>query len=305
MERENRKCFICGNEGYRIISVSHRNTFVDIKYCAACGLFYTNPLIELNFSDNQEYYSDISNNKRRQKLQEWKVKEPSVAVASKEVARRKVEFLLNFLDEHNPQNIDILDVGCNQGFFLYICKSMGLDTFGVELSVNLVKKAREYLGLNVHCGYLEKTDFKNQKFDIVHISHVLEHVANPVPFIERSVDLVKQGGLLYIAVPNEAALTYVILRKLGFSISTINVPFHLYGYTKKALKKIFVDTYGLKTMAIFTYSKGDKMWWQREPDIDSFSEFYGGIYKFLFRKAIEPFEKIFDAQTCIVVVFKR
>src|SRR6185436_6978988 len=67
----------------------------------------------------------------------------------------------------------------------------------------------------------------DQLFDLVIMSHVLEHVWHPTNFLRVATSLVKPGGYIYIEVPFEL-YTPLVRKKLGdpchvgyFSIHTL------------------------------------------------------------------------------------
>jgi ubiquinone/menaquinone biosynthesis C-methylase UbiE len=58
-------------------------------------------------------------------------------------------------------------------------------------------------GLNVVCGDIIKTDFSDQEFDIVHCSHVIEHIAYPqiIKALDELIRITKVGGYIIIRSP--------------------------------------------------------------------------------------------------------
>jgi len=56
----------------------------------------------------------------------------------------------------------------------------------------------------VNCinNYFEEHDFKNNKFDTVIHSHVLEHTYEPVKFVSKISSILDDGGLHYVSIPN-------------------------------------------------------------------------------------------------------
>jgi hypothetical protein len=51
-------------------------------------------------------------------------------------------------------------------------------------------------------NYFEEHDFKNNKFDTIIHSHVLEHTYDPIKFISKASSILDEGGLHYISIPN-------------------------------------------------------------------------------------------------------
>lgn len=90
----------------------------------------------------------------------------------------------------------ILDVGCGNGKKLsYLQKNFKLKRV-VGIDKNLVKGDFEFVK-----GDIE--NFKiNDKFDLIIMSHVLEHSKSPIGLLERCKDHLAEHGKIYIEVPN-------------------------------------------------------------------------------------------------------
>jgi 2-polyprenyl-3-methyl-5-hydroxy-6-metoxy-1,4-benzoquinol methylase len=98
---------------------------------------------------------------------------------------------------------NVLDVGCGFGAFLFALKEKGFrKTRGLEFNDAAVKAACEK-GLKVTRDSVEDhaAQMKGQ-YDLVTCFQVLEHVSQVQQFIGSLVSLLKPGGKLVIAVPN-------------------------------------------------------------------------------------------------------
>jgi SAM-dependent methyltransferase len=95
-----------------------------------------------------------------------------------------------------------LDVGCGTGVFLSCIRRHGWDVVGVDTSPAAAAAARDLFGITVHVGELENAPFDEQSFDFIHMSHVIEHVSQPVATLHRAAALLRPGGRLYIETPN-------------------------------------------------------------------------------------------------------
>lgn len=102
----------------------------------------------------------------------------------------------------------LLDVGVGDGGFLATATAAGFQGEGTELSVTGAGFAREK-GLIVRLGQFTDLEWPAATFDIITIWHVLEHLPNPSAAVRHAYQLLKPGGILVIAVPNE---THTILR---------------------------------------------------------------------------------------------
>lgn len=99
-----------------------------------------------------------------------------------------------------------LDIGCSAGKLLQeVAKAHpGIRSVGVDIDPVYTKFAD---GLQI----IPSIDDAVGKFDLITIIHTLEHVPNPVPFMEKVASLLSDGGILIVEVPNRQARLYVCL----------------------------------------------------------------------------------------------
>lgn len=96
----------------------------------------------------------------------------------------------------------ILDVGAGEGAYLRIVGRCGWSTAGIDLSPNSESRSSGPDAPEVAVGDFTTYDFGESGFDVVHMSHVLEHFHDPRAALEKAFQLLAPGGLLYIATPN-------------------------------------------------------------------------------------------------------
>ena len=101
-----------------------------------------------------------------------------------------------------------LDLGCGAGTFLHRLKQLGWEVTGVDVSPTAVGVARSAYGLTVHLGQLEEAPLDESSFDFIHMSHVIEHVRDPIATLEAAARLLKPSGWLYIETPNAASVAF-------------------------------------------------------------------------------------------------
>lgn len=117
----------------------------------------------------------------------------------------------------------LLDVGCGNGAFLVRAREMGWTVLGCEPDAAAVAACRG-LGLDVVQGDVFHPAFDQQHFDVITMSHVIEHVADPSALLKRAHALLRPGGLLWAALPNPRSLG---LRVFGAAWRGLHIPFHL------------------------------------------------------------------------------
>ncbi|ABB32406.1 SAM-dependent methyltransferase, putative [Geobacter metallireducens GS-15] len=95
----------------------------------------------------------------------------------------------------------LLEIGCGSGTMLSYLGSLGWRTEGIDVDPSAVANARSK-GLNVAQGDLLEQPYGDNTFDAVMISHVIEHVPNPVELLTECYRILKPGGVLSLVTPN-------------------------------------------------------------------------------------------------------
>lgn len=213
MELEHlKKCLLCGSEDIPALDKDN-----NICRCDACGYMFDNPRpskkdIGIFYSQNDKYDMWLGEEGSRDRL--WK---------------RRLKLIRKY-----RQSGCLLDAGTGIGQFLYFAKEY-FTVSGTEVSESAVKIAKEKYGLSIFKGELEDIRF-DPIYDMVTLFHVLEHVHDPLSTIKRCHELLKPGGILIIAVPNDVSGIQIWIKKI-FSIAGIGKfrKFGRFGLTKLAL----------------------------------------------------------------------
>ncbi len=138
--------------------------------------------------------------------------------------------LLNLL-AHHTRGKDILDVGCGMGAFVDTCTSAGWNPQGIDLSKPAVEIAQSF-GLPVKNLDFFCDSIRPKSFDVITMFEVIEHLPDPVSFLQRAEAVVKPGGLVYLTTPNFGSIDR---RVLGKEWSAIHRE-HLTYFTPSTLK---------------------------------------------------------------------
>lgn len=95
----------------------------------------------------------------------------------------------------------LLDVGCGDGRFLVQAQSCGWNVEGVDPDPRAVAEGLRQ-GVPVRMGGLALFAHQVACFDEITLSHVIEHVHDPVRTLADCYRLLKPGGRLWVATPN-------------------------------------------------------------------------------------------------------
>lgn len=105
----------------------------------------------------------------------------------------------------------MLDVGPGTGIFLHLAREAGWEPRGIDVCVEGAQQARTEFDVPVDVGDFETYPYDPESFDCITMLDVLEHTIDPVAFLARARALLAPGGLLYVAVPNQASLLTTLL----------------------------------------------------------------------------------------------
>lgn len=160
-------------------------------------------------------------------------------------------FIKNFFNtiykELKPLKIEsVLDVGCGEGFTLkrLKAKKIGKVFKGVDLEKEAIRLGRrENPKLDLNIGDIYNLKFKDNSFDLVISTEVLEHLEKPSIALKELARVSKKYILL--SVPNEPLFLLSNYTQWGKDIGHINK------WTSRRFKK-FIKSSGLKIVAAKT-----------------------------------------------------
>lgn len=146
----------------------------------------------------------------------------------------------------------LLDVGCGDGAFLARMKRLGWEVVGVELDEQAAHIARTQSGADVFVGPLEEAGFADGSFDAITLSHVIEHLADPLDQLRRCGKLLRKGGRVVVTTPNAESLGHRIFREHWRGLE---VPRHLMLFSLRTLGQLASEA-GFATSALRTSARG-------------------------------------------------
>jgi len=137
---------------------------------------------------------------------------------------------ISYCNSYLKNKKTLLEIGSGAGQSLIRFEENGFEVTGIEpdeRNVNLINKKLEK-GKCI-CGFLEEIQLE-EKFDVIWISHVFEHIVRPDLFLQKCKSMLNPDGFVFIEVPN--CLNKDILKS---SIMDNPSTFH---FTKKAILKM-------------------------------------------------------------------
>jgi SAM-dependent methyltransferase len=133
-----------------------------------------------------------------------------------------------------PPPARILDVGCGNGAFIQAATEAGYDCVGLDVSEAAAELCRSK-GLNAQATDFLTTNWP-QRFDLITMWDVVEHLLEPEKFLRRAHDLLAEDGNLLLKVPGFGALNFTVLRVLPERAGTLlGAPDHVQYFQRKSL----------------------------------------------------------------------
>jgi SAM-dependent methyltransferase len=205
------RCPLCGADA-RSQSVVTRHVYGDHEgeraffHCSGCDVRYLFP--GLTAEQEARFYAsefEAFMAGRAGAAGGWGKVEDHVR-ANEPTRERRMQYLRPRL----RSGASVLEVGCSSGFMLLPLREAGHSCAGVEPSGAF----GEYLrlrGLEVYgsLGELVRAA-PARRFDLILHFFVLEHIAQPLPFLQHLLELLTPGGRIVFEIPNAADPLYSV-----------------------------------------------------------------------------------------------
>ena len=139
-----------------------------------------------------------------------------------------------FLDDVSPGKL--LDVGCGAGVFLQRMHALGWSATGLDFDAKAIDNAKKMHGdgITFMNADLFGARFPDNSFDAVTLSHVIEHVPDPVALLAEVRRILKVGGRLVMTTPNLRSFGHEKFQDCWVGLDS---PRHLQIFSRPSLKK--------------------------------------------------------------------
>lgn len=193
MQKIYRECICCGDSGGLNISLGTFSiagigeTEMNLKICNSCGSVIQDPVVSpevMQFHyENLSNYTNVSRDGRPDST-------------SIEAMTRQTKIIENHITTGS-----VFEVGCATGYTLSELKRKGWLVSGCEPSASASNVARKLYEIEVQTGQFENIEIPDKAFDLVLISHVLEHLYEPIKCLKKVNKILKDKGYLLVEVP--------------------------------------------------------------------------------------------------------
>jgi 2-polyprenyl-3-methyl-5-hydroxy-6-metoxy-1,4-benzoquinol methylase len=213
-----RTCPNCGSENFT--KELHKDS-LDIVKCLDCETVYVNPIF------NEKHYDETYQSVNYQKVVE-ELGHSSHSYRVERFGKERVQKMSEFIPAKDK--ISFLDVGCSTGFVVEAALSLNWDAMGIDLNPSAIDFGVS-LGLPLEKKKIQ--EITNQKFDVIGMFDVLEHIPYPKEILDHAYSLLNPGGIIYIYVPNYNSASRLLM---GSDAHFIWPSHHLTLYTPTTLK---------------------------------------------------------------------
>jgi len=239
----------------------------EVVCCDFCGFVYADSAVKQE--DYDRFYASFSKYEDKE-IATGGGESPSDAQRLTDTAKCIAAFPPN-------RAARILDIGCANGGLLLRLKEMGFaNVCGLDLPAACVENTKK-LGIEAHYGSVTEHPPGLGKFDLIILSHVMEHLRDVHQAVRGVERLLQSGGSIYIEVPDASEYVSHIMAPFQdfntehinhFSMRTMeNLMGHL-GFSGRGMgQKIFESTPGMPYPAHYGFwskTKGPSFKVQRD-----------------------------------------
>ena len=233
-------CPVCGfNEQEHFLTAKDHSvsgeTFSIVR-CKSCGFHFTNPVPAADKIGNYYKSDDYVSHSASAKGLINKI----YLLVRKYTLRQKVKLV-----KRVSKGADLLDIGAGTGHFLAAARDGGLRAQGLEPD----EDARQFAKQNLSLHLMDSADLHNlpdNSYDVVTMWHVLEHVYNLRDDVAKILDVLRENGVLIVAVPNKNSCDARYYKEFW---AAYDLPIHLYHFTPADIRKLF-DQFGWEVQEI-------------------------------------------------------
>ncbi len=113
------------------------------------------------------------------------------------------------------KGLRLADIGCGAGLLSEPLAKLGGEVVGVDMAAANVEMAKAHaarsgLAIDYRVVAAEDLAAAGERFDVVLAMEIVEHVTDPTAFLKTCADMVKPGGLLFVATINRTMKAYAL-----------------------------------------------------------------------------------------------
>ncbi len=221
-------CSLCGAENHRLLWQFDGWQYVK---CRSCGLVYQSPqpvADELVERYDGEYCSyELENQEAFFNLMLLGLRDAGFY-------RLESKLLADSSDNPESEPLSFIDVGCATGKLVEYMQNRGWNSSGIEVCESAAQYGIEHRGVSIHIGPAESSGINDSSVDLIHCSHLIEHLNNPDAYLKWCFRVLKPGGHLIVVTPDISGMQAVLFGHEWRSA----IADHMYLFSGRTLRRM-------------------------------------------------------------------
>jgi 2-polyprenyl-3-methyl-5-hydroxy-6-metoxy-1,4-benzoquinol methylase len=164
---------------------------LDISTCLNCGL------VQLAHVPTDQELSEFYAKVYRAQYRKSDTPKPKHIYRAGKVGKARIDKIAPFVRAGQKH----LDIGAGGGEFVYLSSRLGLKSQGIDPASSYLEFGKNAYDIPLEIKEVADID-PQEKFDIITMFHVLEHLAHPTDVVETVHGLLSDSGLFVVEVPN-------------------------------------------------------------------------------------------------------
>tara|TARA_B110000305_G_scaffold4962_1_gene4881 strand:+ start:97 stop:1005 length:909 start_codon:yes stop_codon:yes gene_type:complete len=255
-----KKCPYCNSSdliGWSI-DCSREGPHISRVKCKKCDLIFANPMADNN--ELSEYYSKYSDTKKYEGYDLKSIAKKNIKRIDK-LSENEIFKEAKYISHFN-NNDKFLDIGAGLGLGLAYARKLGFKLYATEFDQNAIDFINTNFDADCFLGDLQKAKYPDNFFDLIHVSHVIEHVTDLDEFIIEIKRILKNDGFVCIGTPDSSSFLYTLYNKLMFL--NFKVPKiidgieHTFIFSNKLLSN-FAHKYNFKIVEHYSEGMGESI----------------------------------------------
>ena len=232
-------CPLCNQTDCRDFPICyefHEKQF-QAKQCTHCSFVFLDPRLtpeELKLLYSDEYFLHDG--------ADFGAHSPSDYESAAIKGSVKFPEILGWIRRYKPSG-EFFEIGCGMGYFLEYVRKNGYTVSGIEYADLGVRTCQTKFGLDVQRGSFEELAWQPDRYDVMFMGDVLEHLIQPLDMLRKAHSMLKPSGVLAAEVPSmfnsvTGRLAVAGMRMLGTRKKMAMPPYHVNEFTPKTLRSM-------------------------------------------------------------------
>jgi len=150
--------------------------------------------------------------------------------------------ILGWIRRYKPSG-EFFEIGCGMGYFLEYARKNGYNVSGIEYAELGVQTCQTKFGLDVRRGSFEELPVQRDRYDVMFMGDVLEHLIQPLEMLRKAHSMLKPSGVFAAEVPSTfnsitGRLAAAGMRMMRTRKKMAMPPYHVNEFTPKTLRSM-------------------------------------------------------------------